>query len=44
MKALTLLLLAASLPLTACSKKEDALGASMAAPGTEPAAAAPAAA
>ena len=42
MKALTLLLLAASLPLAACSKKEDALGASMAAPGTEPAAAAPA--
>ena len=44
MKALTLLLLAAALPLAACSKKEDALGASLAAPGTEPAAAAPAAA
>ncbi len=38
------LLLAASIPLTACSKKEDALGASMAAPVAEPAAAAPAAA
>jgi hypothetical protein len=38
MKALTLLLLAASLPLTACSKKEDALGASMAAPVAEPSA------
>ena len=43
MKALALLL-AASLPLAACSKKEDALGASLAAPGTEPAAAAPASA
>jgi len=32
MKSLTLLLLAASLPLTACSKKEDALGTSLAAP------------
>jgi hypothetical protein len=31
MKSLTLLLLAASLPLTACSKKEDALGTSIAA-------------
>ena len=34
MKSLTLLLLAASLPLTACSKKEDALGTSLAAAPT----------
>ena len=44
MRSFTLLLLAASLPLAACSKKEDELGTSMAAPVAEPAAAAPAAA
>jgi hypothetical protein len=41
-KHLSLLLLAASLPLAACSKKEDALGASIAAPAADPSPQAPA--